>query len=1086
MTSSLHDQLRALLEERLLYIDGAMGTMVQRHGLVEADYRGERFQAHPSDLKGNTDLLVLTRPDVIRGVHEQYLAAGADILETNSFNANRISQADYAMEHLVYELNVASAKLAREAADKYSTKDKPRIVAGTLGPTNRTLSLSPDVNDPGFRAVTFDEMRAAYAEQTRGLLDGGSDVLLVETIFDTLNAKAATAAIDDVFRERGVRVPVLVSVTIIDNSGRTMSGQNIEAFWTSMEHVQPLTIGINCGLGAEQMRPFVQNLSTVATTYLSAYPNAGLPNAMGEYDQSPREMARFMREFAEEGLVNVLGGCCGSTPDHIAAIVDATKHVRPRKPSPVSHNARYSGLEPLVLTKDSGFQMVGERTNITGSKKFARLIKEGNYDEAVTVALQQVRGGANILDVNMDEAMLDSEAAMTRFLNLLAVEPEIARVPIMVDSSKWSVIEAGLKCVQGKAIVNSISMKEGEADFIDKAHKVRQYGAAAVVMAFDEAGQADTVERRVSICQRAYRILVEQVGFAPEDIIFDPNVFAVATGIEEHNRYAIDFIEATKQIKQVCPGARISGGISNLSFSFRGNDKVREAMHSAFLYRAIAAGMDMGIVNAGQLEVYEEIPKELRDAVEDVLFDRRPDATERLVTLAETVKGAGKTQVEDLAWRDADVRDRLRHALVKGITDFIEVDTEEARSQLAKPLDVIEGPLMDGMAVVGDLFGSGKMFLPQVVKSARVMKRAVAYLEPYMDAEKEGSGQQARGKILMATVKGDVHDIGKNIVGVVLGCNNYEVIDLGVMVAADEILRRAEAEKVDAIGLSGLITPSLDEMVHVAKEMKRRGFTLPLLIGGATTSKQHTAVKIAPQYDGPVIHVIDASRVVRVVSHVLDAAGSADYVAEVKRDQENTRGLFAERRNRPRVALPVARELRPQLTFDATTVPTPSFTGLRILEDIPLTDIVPYIDWTFFFAAWDLKGRFPRSSSTRSTARRRATSTRTVSACWPRSSATARSRPARPTASGRPTRTATTSWSTPTRPARRSACASTCCASRPRSPRGSPTFHWPTTSRPWGAGSPITWARSPSRRASAWRSWPPATKRPSTTTTPSW
>jgi len=960
MTSSLHDQLRALLEERLLYIDGAMGTMVQRHGLQEADYRGERFQAHPGDLKGNTDLLVLTRPDVIRGVHEQYLAAGADILETNSFNANRISQADYAMEHLVYELNVASAKLAREAADKYSTKDKPRFVAGTLGPTNRTLSLSPDVNDPGFRAVTFDEMRAAYAEQTRGLLDGGSDVLLVETIFDTLNAKAATAAIDDVFRERGVRVPVLVSVTIIDNSGRTMSGQNIEAFWTSMEHVQPLTIGINCGLGAQQMRPFVQNLSSVATTYLSAYPNAGLPNAMGEYDQSPREMARFMREFAEEGLVNVLGGCCGSTPDHIAAIVDATKGLRPRKPSPVSHNARYSGLEPLVLTKDSGFQMVGERTNITGSKKFARLIKEGNYDEAVTVALQQVRGGANILDVNMDEAMLDSEAAMTRFLNLLAVEPEIARVPIMVDSSKWSVIEAGLKCVQGKAIVNSISMKEGEADFIEKAHKVRQYGAAAVVMAFDEQGQADTVERRVSICQRAYRILVEQVGFAPEDIIFDPNVFAVATGIEEHNRYAIDFIEATKQIKQLCPGARVSGGISNLSFSFRGNDKVREAMHSAFLYRAIEAGMDMGIVNAGQLEVYEEIPKDLRDAVEDVLFDRRPDATERLVALAETVKGAGKTQVEDLSWRNADVRDRLRHALVKGITDFIEVDTEEARTQLAKPLDVIEGPLMDGMAVVGDLFGSGKMFLPQVVKSARVMKRAVAYLEPFMDAEKEGSGQQARGKILMATVKGDVHDIGKNIVGVVLGCNNYEVIDLGVMVPADEILRRAVAEKVDAIGLSGLITPSLDEMVHVAREMKRSGFTLPLLIGGATTSKQHTAVKVAPQYDGPVIHVIDASRVVKVVSSVLDAAGSADYVAEVQRDQENTRGLFAERRNRPRVALPVAREQRPQLTFDATTVPVPSFTGLRILEDIPLADIVPYIDWTFFFAAWDLKGRFPK------------------------------------------------------------------------------------------------------------------------------
>ncbi len=958
--TSLHDQLRALLEERLLYIDGAMGTMVQRHGLVEADYRGERFRDYASDLKGNTDLLVLTRPDVIRGVHEQYLAAGADILETNSFNANRISQADYGMESLVYELNVASAKLAREAADKYSTKDKPRLVAGTLGPTNRTLSLSPDVNDPGFRAVTFDEMRTAYAEQTRGLLDGGSDVLLVETIFDTLNAKAATAAIDDVFRERGVRVPVLVSVTIIDNSGRTMSGQNIEAFWTSMEHVQPLTIGINCGLGAAQMRPFVQNLSNVATTYLSAYPNAGLPNAMGEYDQSPREMAKLMREFADDGLVNVIGGCCGSTPDHIAAIVDATKGVRPRQPSAVSHNARYSGLEPLVLTKDSGFQMIGERTNITGSKKFARLIKEGNYDEAVSVALQQVRGGANILDVNMDEAMLDSEAAMTRYLNLLAVEPEIARVPIMVDSSKWSVIEAGLKCVQGKAIVNSISMKEGEAEFIDKAHKVRQYGAAAVVMAFDEAGQADTVERRVSICKRAYDILVDQVGFAPEDIIFDPNVFAVATGIEEHNRYAIDFIEATKQIKAICPGARISGGISNLSFSFRGNDKVREAMHSAFLYRAIAAGMDMGIVNAGQLEVYEEIPKDLRDAVEDVLFDRRPDATERLVTLAETVKGAGKTQVEDLAWRDADVRERLRHALVKGITDFIEVDTEEARQQLAKPLDVIEGPLMDGMAVVGDLFGSGKMFLPQVVKSARVMKRAVAYLEPFMDAEKEGSGQKARGKILMATVKGDVHDIGKNIVGVVLGCNNYEVVDLGVMVAAEEILRRAQEEKVDAIGLSGLITPSLDEMVYVAKEMKRNGFTMPLLIGGATTSKQHTAVKVAPQYDGAVIHVIDASRVVKVVSSVLDEANFAEYVAEVQRDQENTRGLFAERRNRPRVPITVAREQRAQLTFDETTVPVPSFTGLRILEDIPLTDIVPFIDWTFFFAAWDLKGRFPK------------------------------------------------------------------------------------------------------------------------------
>ncbi|MCA9536636.1 MAG: methionine synthase [Myxococcales bacterium] len=960
MTSPLHEQLKALLDERLLYIDGAMGTMVQRHKLEEADYRGERFTAHPSQLKGNTDLLVLTRPDVIRGVHESYLAAGADILETNSFNANRISQADYGLEPLVYELNVAAAKLAREAADKYSSKERPRFVAGTLGPTNRTLSLSPDVNDPGFRAVTFDEMRSAYAEQTRGLIDGGSDVILIETIFDTLNAKAATAAVEDVFRERGIALPVLISVTIIDQSGRTMSGQNVEAFWTSIEHVRPLTVGINCGLGAEQMRPFVENLGSVASTYLSSYPNAGLPNAMGEYDQSPREMAKFMREFAEDGLVNVIGGCCGTTPDHIAAMVNATQGVRPRTPAPASHQPRYSGLEPLVLTKDSGFQMIGERTNITGSRKFARLIKEGNYDEAVGVALQQVRGGANILDVNMDEAMLDSEAAMTRFLNLLAVEPEIARVPIMVDSSKWTVIEAGLKCVQGKSIVNSISLKEGEADFLEKARKVRQYGAAAVVMAFDEDGQADTVERRVSICQRAYRILVEQVGFAPEDIIFDPNVFAVATGIEEHNRYAIDFIEATKQIKALCPGARISGGVSNLSFSFRGNDRVREAMHSAFLYRAIEAGMDMGIVNAGQLEVYEEIPRDLRDAVEDVLFDRRPDATDRLLALAETVKGAGKQQVEDLAWRDADVRDRLRHALVKGITDYIEADTEEARQQLPKPLDVIEGPLMDGMGVVGDLFGSGKMFLPQVVKSARVMKRAVAYLEPYMDAEKEGSGSQARGKVLMATVKGDVHDIGKNIVGVVLGCNNYEVIDLGVMVAADEILRVAQAENVDVIGLSGLITPSLDEMVYVAKEMKRRGFTRPLMVGGATTSKQHTAVKVAPQYDGAVVHVVDASRVVKVVSSLLDADGHGDYVAKVKADQENTRGLYAERRNRPRVPLSVAREQRPQLVFDETTVPKPEFTGLRVLEDIPLTDIIPFIDWTFFFAAWDLKGRYPK------------------------------------------------------------------------------------------------------------------------------
>jgi 5-methyltetrahydrofolate--homocysteine methyltransferase len=950
-------ELKQLIERRIVFFDGAMGTMIQRAGLQEADFRGDRFRDHPGSLQGNNDLLVLTRPDVIRGIHEEYLDAGADIIETNTFNANAFSQADYDLQHVVYDLNVAASRLAKEATA--SRADRACFVAGAIGPLNKTLSLSPDVDDPGFRALTFDEAREAYAEQVRGLIDGGSDLLLVETIFDTLNAKAALCAIDDVFAEKGVRLPIVISVTIVDKSGRTLSGQTVEAFYVSIEHAQPLAVGINCSLGAQEMRPFLKELAGIADCYVHCYPNAGLPNAFGGYDQTPAEMAELLRGFAVDGMINVIGGCCGTTPDHIRAIAEAVRDV-PQRPTPQrdTHYPRFSGLEPLVVRPETNFLMVGERTNVTGSAKFRKLITGGNYPEAVSVALQQVRSGANIIDVNMDEGMLDSEAAMTRFLNLIGSEPEISRVPIMIDSSKWSVLEAGLKCVQGKALVNSISLKEGEAEFLDKARRVRRYGAGAVVMAFDEEGQADTIERKVEICARAYQILVEQAGFEPTDIVFDPNVFAVATGIEEHNQYAINFIEATRQIKERCPGALVSGGISNLSFSFRGNNRVREAMHSVFLYRAIGAGMDMGIVNAGQLEVYEEIPRDLLEHVEDVLLDRRSDATERLVTLAETVKGKGKQQKYDLSWREASVEQRLSHALVNGVVDFVVEDAEEARLKYPRPLDVIEGPLMDGMAVVGDLFGAGKMFLPQVVKSARVMKKAVAHLEPYMEDEKTEASVQA--KVLLATVKGDVHDIGKNIVGVVLGCNNYDVVDLGVMVPADKILDAAVAERCDIVGLSGLITPSLDEMVYVASEMQRRGMNLPLLIGGATTSRAHTAVKIAPAYDDSTVHVLDASRVVNVVSDLLSPERRPELDAKNRSEQEKSRKLFEHRQNRELISLDIARENATPIEWRSEDVPAPAFQGRRVIDDVSLEDIVPYIDWTFFFSAWELKGKFPK------------------------------------------------------------------------------------------------------------------------------
>jgi 5-methyltetrahydrofolate--homocysteine methyltransferase len=965
--------LDRLLVSRIAILDGAMGTMIQRRRLTEADFRGERFARHPRELKGDNDLLVLTRPDVISDIHHEYLAAGADIIETNTFNSTSVSQADYGLETLAYELNLEASRLARRACDEWTAKTpgRRRFVAGAMGPTNRTLSISPDVNNPAFRALTFDELCAAYREQARGLIDGGCDLLMLETIFDTLNAKAGIVAVEDVFEEKGVRLPLMISVTVADQSGRTLSGQTIDAFWVSIANARPFSVGINCALGAREMRPYLAELARVAECYISCYPNAGLPNAFGQYDEQPPDTAQYLREFASSGFVNIVGGCCGTTPDHIAAIARAVDGITPRgsRQSAVGsqqsvadgHFTQFAGFETLTIRPDSNFQMIGERTNVTGSARFARLIRAGDYAEASRVALDQVRGGANMLDVNMDEGMLDSEAAMTTFLNLIATEPEIARIPIVIDSSKWSVILAGLKCVQGKPVVNSISLKEGEDEFLRKATLVRRYGAGAVVMAFDETGQADTIERKVSICQRAYRLLTERAGFNPADIIFDPNILAIATGLEEHNEYAINFIEATRIIKATCPGAKVSGGVSNLSFAFRGNDVVREAIHAAFLYHAIKAGLDMGIVNAGQLAVYEDIPRDLLELVEDVIFNRRPDATERLVEFANTVKSGGTKRQQDLTWRDATVEARLAHALVHGVVDFIEEDAEEARRKFARPLDVIEGPLMDGMKIVGDLFGSGKMFLPQVVKSARAMKRAVAYLEPFMEEEKkaQGSGRRAQGKIVLATVKGDVHDIGKNIVGVVLGCNNYEVVDLGVMAPCDRILQTAIDEGADLIGLSGLITPSLEEMTFVAREMERRQIGLPLLIGGATTSRQHTAVKIAPEYAQPTIHVLDASRVVDVVSSLLSPERREAFVAGNQELQEKLREQHSAKRERPLLAYEAALSNRARFEWNSQSVAQPSFTGIRELRSVPLGDIVPYIDWTFFFAAWELKGRFP-------------------------------------------------------------------------------------------------------------------------------
>jgi len=953
-------ELRALAAQRILILDGAMGTMIQRHGLAEADYRGERFADWPSDLKGNNDLLVLTRPEIIRDIHAQYLAAGADILETCTFNANSISMADYGMESLVWEINFEGAKLARSAADDYSTPDKPRFVAGVLGPTSRTATLSPDVNDPGFRNVTFDELVATYYEATDGLVKGGADLILIETVFDTLNAKAAVFAVKKYFDDTGKSWPIMISGTITDASGRTLSGQTVEAFWNSLRHADCFSFGFNCALGAKELRQHIDDLARLADCLTSAHPNAGLPNAFGGYDETGEQMAEQIREWAQSGLLNIVGGCCGTSPEHIKAIADAVADCAPRALPTIEPALRLSGLEPFNVGADSLFVNVGERTNVTGSAKFKRLVIEGNYDEALSIALQQVEAGAQIIDVNMDEGMLDGEAAMVRFLNLIASEPDIARVPIMIDSSKWSVIEAGLKCVQGKPVINSISMKEGEAEFLERARLARRYGAAVIVMAFDEAGQADTYARKVEICARAYRLLVEEVGFPPEDIIFDPNVFAIATGIEEHANYAVDFIDATRWIRTHLPHAHISGGVSNVSFSFRGNEPVREAIHTVFLYHAIQAGMDMGIVNAGQLGVYDEIPAELRALVEDVVLNRHPDAADRLVTAAESVKGKAKDAVEDQAWRSEPVEARLTHALVKGITAHIIEDTEEARLKFDHPVKVIEGPLMDGMNVVGDLFGAGKMFLPQVVKSARVMKQAVAHLLPYIEATKQ-EGARAKGKILMATVKGDVHDIGKNIVGVVLGCNNYEVIDLGVMCPADKILTTAREQNVDIIGLSGLITPSLEEMSHIAREMQRLGMKQPLLIGGATTSLAHTAVKITPHYEGTTVYVKDASRAVGVCSNLLSDDLAADYVAKIKAEYIEVRERhLAQRSESKRVSLAEARANKFKTEWGNIAPPIPKVLGTQVFLNYPLAEIAEVIDWTPFFQSWELHGRYPK------------------------------------------------------------------------------------------------------------------------------
>jgi 5-methyltetrahydrofolate--homocysteine methyltransferase len=954
-------EFRRLLAERVLVLDGAMGTVIQSHRFGEADYRGERFRDWPKDLKGNNDLLVLTRPDVIADIHRRYFEAGADVVETNTFNANATSQADYGTESLVREINLVAAQIARRVADEVAARTgRPRFVAGALGPTNRTASLSPEVNDPGYRNVTFDELAATYEEATRALVEGGVDALLVETIFDTLNAKAALYAIRNVLDELGLDLPVMVSGTITDASGRTLSGQTVAAFWNSVRHARPEVVGLNCALGGKQLRPYVEELARIADTYVCAYPNAGLPNAFGEYDETACETAELLRDFVASGFVNMVGGCCGTTPEHVAHVAAAVEGLPPRRvPSP-EPRCRLAGLEPLEIGPESLFVNVGERTNVTGSAKFRRLIEAEDYAGALDVARQQVAAGAQVIDVNMDEGMLDSEAAMARFLNLVAAEPDVARVPVMIDSSKWSVIEAGLKCLQGKGIVNSISLKEGEQPFLEQARKVRAYGAAVVVMAFDEQGQADTVERKVGICRRSYELLTRTVGFPPEDIIFDPNIFAVATGIESHDRYALDFIEATARIRAECPHALVSGGVSNVSFSFRGNDVVREAMHSVFLYHAIRAGMGMGIVNAGQLAIYEGIEPELRERVEDVILARRPDATERLLEIAGRYRGeAGQKRVEDRAWREWPVAKRLEHALVKGIDEHILEDTDAARVELGHPLRVIEGPLMDGMNVVGDLFGAGKMFLPQVVKSARVMKKAVAHLLPYLERE-PGGASRSNGRIVLATVKGDVHDIGKNIVGVVLQCNNFEVIDLGVMVAADRILETAEREGADMIGLSGLITPSLDEMMHVAKEMQRRGFDVPLLIGGATTSPAHTAVRIDPQYAGPVVYVKDASRAVGVCQSLVSPGGRDEYVARVKHDHAQRRDQHRGRRTKdPAYTLEQARANRYACDWATYRPPVPRFTGVRVFDPVPLEELVRYIDWMPFFNAWEFAGKFP-------------------------------------------------------------------------------------------------------------------------------
>jgi len=970
-SSAAEGALREALARRILILDGAMGTMIQTRRLDEKDFRGERFAAHPSPLRGNNDLLSLTRPDVIAQIHRDFLDAGADIIETNTFNATRISQADYGTQALAREINLASARIAREAADEVTARDpsRPRWVAGAMGPTNKTASLSPDVNRPGFRAVTFRDLADAYAEQARALLEGGVDVLLPETTFDTLNLKAALFAIEEVFESLGRRVPVMISVTITDRSGRTLSGQTVEAFWYSIEHARPLSVGINCALGAAEMRPYIEELSGLADCFVSCYPNAGLPNAFGEYDDSPAHMSEMLRDFAREGGLNIVGGCCGTTPAHIRAIAERVRGEAPRVPPPRRRASRFSGLEPLVAGPETGFIVVGERTNITGSPKFAQCVRGGDLEAALTIARQQVENGANVIDINMDEGLIDSVAMMREFLNLIASEPAIARVPIMIDSSRWEVIEAGLQCIQGKALVNSISLKEGEDVFRERARIIRRYGAAAVVMAFDERGQADTAERKFEICARAYRILTGELGYDPADIIFDPNVLTVATGIEEHNAYALAFFEAVRRIKSELPGCLVSGGVSNVSFSFRGNKPVREAMHSAFLYYAIRAGLDMGIVNAGMVEVYEEIPADLLERVEDVLLNRRPDATERLVEFAEKIKHNGKReQKEEEAWRNAPVEKRIAHALVHGVADYIDEDTEEALAELGRPLAVIEGPLMRGMSVVGDLFGAGKMFLPQVVKSARVMKKAVAFLTPHMEREKAEAaargakveGGSAAARILLATVKGDVHDIGKNIVGVVLSCNNYEVIDLGVMVPAEDILRRARECHADIIGLSGLITPSLDEMVHVAREMERTGMKVPLLIGGATTSRLHTAVKIAPNYNAPAVHVLDASRAPGVVQSLLDPATRGAYARKIGEEYARLREHQQARPARPLLSIEEARKRRFAPDWSRETIDTPSFLGVRALRDVPIADLVPFIDWSPFFHAWELRGVYPR------------------------------------------------------------------------------------------------------------------------------